>query len=105
MSHSHTFTSWPFPDAVNTASFTTRHVLDGSKPVVEVYHDHDGDWQFLCGTTTDVADLKLVCMGCMLERDPSLADLADLPFGWSATRDGQGGRWTRDAFEDGDDEA
>ena len=105
MSRPHTFTSWPFADAVNTASFTTKHVLDGRKPVVEVYHDHDGDWQFLCGTTTDVADLKLVCLGCMLERDPSLADLADLPCGWSATRDGLRDNWKRDAFKDSDDEA
>jgi hypothetical protein len=105
MRHSHNFASWPFADAVNTASFTTRQVLDGLNPVVEVYHDHDGDWQFLCGTTTAVADLKLVCMGCMLERDPSLAELADLPRGWSAIRDDPQSDWKRDAFEDSDDEA
>jgi hypothetical protein len=105
MSHPHNFESWPFPDAINTASFTTRQVLGGLNPIVEVYHDHDGDWQFLCGTTTDVADLKLVCMGCMLERDPSLAALADLPCGWSATRDDPHSEWTRDTYEDSDDEA
>lgn len=104
MSHSRSFQSWPFPDAVNTASFTTRQVLEGLCPIAEVYHDHDGDWQFLCGTTTDVADLKLVCMGCMLERDPSLSGLADLPPGWRAVREDPHSEWSRDEYDDRDDE-
>ncbi len=81
MSHTHNFRFWPFQDAVNTASFATRQALDNAYPIAEVYHDHDGDWQFLCGTTRESEDLKLVCVGCMLERDPALAELADMPRG------------------------
>jgi hypothetical protein len=104
MSHSHSFEFWPFQDAVNTASFTTRQVLDGL-PIVEVYHDHDGDWQFLCGTSLDTADLKLVCLGCMLERDATLAQLAAMPLGWCAVRDTQKDEWVlqeyKESSEDG----
>ena len=106
MSHSHNFETWPFEEAVNTASFTTKQVLEGLHPIVEVYHDHEGDWQFLCGTTTDIADLKLVCMGCMLERDPTLANLADLPPGWCATRASPQSQWVREEYEESaEDEA
>jgi len=62
MIHSHSFLSWPFALSVNTGVFTTRQVLEGLEPVREVYHDRDGDWQFLCGTTLNTADLKLVCL-------------------------------------------
>jgi hypothetical protein len=78
MSHSHSFHSWPFNLPVETGVFTTRQVLEGLEPIREVYHDPDGDWQFLCGTTLDAADLKLVCLGCMVERDITIGELADI---------------------------
>ncbi|WP_205904665.1 DUF6882 domain-containing protein [Diaphorobacter sp. HDW4A] len=105
--HTHSFdeADWPFDEPVNTATFTTRHVMDGSLPVLEVFHDHDGEWQFLCGTTTEQADVKLVCMGCVLERDASLFGLADLPPGWCADRAAPGESWIRDVFpQENDDE-
>ncbi len=49
---------WQFDDAPNTASITTSFVLDGS-PILRVYHDYDGGWQFHGSpetpATTDVA--------------------------------------------------
>jgi hypothetical protein len=101
MSHQHDFdeAAWPFDVPVNSASFTTSHVLDG-KPILEVYHDHDGEWQFMCGTTVASADAKLVCLGCMIGRDPSLLQLADMPAGWFAYRDAPDQAWSREAYED-----
>lgn len=88
---------WPFDDPPNTASFTTKFVLDGS-PILRVYHDYDGGWQFHGSpdhpTTMDVA--QLVSLGGMIGRDPSLTPLHDLPFGWRATRASVGAPWTRD---------
>ncbi len=104
MSHNHNFQFWPFPDAVNTAVFTTRQVFESQYPIVEVYHDHDGDWQFLCGTTTETKDLKLVCFGCMIERDPTLSKLADMPLGWCATRESAKSEWSKEKYESGDEE-
>ena len=78
--------SWPFADTPNTASITTRQVLEGS-PILLVTHDaDDGGWQFLCGTTDDTADARIVALGQMFARDPSLGELADLPEGWKAWR-------------------
>ena len=103
MNHSHNFEFWPFQDAENTLSYTTRPVLDG-QPILEVYHDHDGDWQFLCGTTLDGADLKLACLGCMLDRDASLAVLAKMPAGWRAVRNTPQSDWILSAYEEEIDE-
>ena len=104
MEHHHDFgeRSWPFDTPINTATFTTTFVLDGSLPILEVYHDHDGEWQFMCGTTNDSAHAKLVCLGCMLERDESLFVLADMQPGWCAFRSSPGEPWTREQYADSD---
>ena len=93
--HTHTFSGpWPFGDlAVNTAAFTTVQVLHHKFPILVVSHDEDGDWQFLCGTTTETDDCKIVCLGCTLDLDPSIAALADLPVGWQAVRESASGPW------------
>jgi hypothetical protein len=88
---------WRFDDSPNAASLTTKFVLDGS-PILRVYHDYDGGWQFHGSadhpTTTDVG--RLVSLGSMIGRDPSLVQLHDLPFGWRATRESIEGPWLRE---------
>jgi hypothetical protein len=87
---------WRFDDPPNAASLTTKFVIDGSQ-ILRVYHDYDGGWQFHGSpdqaTTTDVA--RLVTLGSMIGRDPSLADLYDLPWGWRAIRRSVDEPWTR----------
>ena len=86
---------WPFADKPNTASITTRQVLEGA-PILLVTHDEDdGGWQFLCGTTNDPADARVVGLGQMLRRDGTLGELADLPEGWRASRASADGPWGR----------
>jgi hypothetical protein len=97
--HTHDFSSeeWSFLDPVNTAALTTAHVLDRSLPVVLVAHDSDdGMWQFLCGTPNNSKDGRIVCLGCIIQKDPSLFEIADLPTGWSAWRDAPGQEWHRE---------
>jgi hypothetical protein len=103
--HTHRFgdADWPFADPPNTVSFTTVGVLKGERPIREVYHDDDGDWQFLCGTTQATEDLRIVCMGCAFEREPALRALADLPCGWMAIRDSDDTPWQRSAYEADED--
>jgi hypothetical protein len=86
---------WPFEATRNTAAITTRQVLEG-EPVLQVTHDaDDGGWQFLCGTTDDTADGRVVGLGEMCDRDATLLELADLPEGWQAWRDRPGAQWRR----------
>jgi hypothetical protein len=87
--------SWPFTDSPNTASITTRQVLEGA-PVLLVTHDaDDGCWQFLCGTTNDPEDARVVGLGQMYRRDATLGELVDLPEGWRASRSAAGLPWHR----------
>jgi hypothetical protein len=95
--HAHNFDGrWPFDEAENVTAFCCQHVLAGA-PILYVTHDHDGDWQFLCGETHTDSLPKVVCMGCMLERDSTVWSLADMPIGWGADRPSLEGAWNREA--------
>lgn len=88
---------WPFADPPNVVTFTVRQVVDDGAPVLLVCHDEDdGGWQFLTGAPVEMADALLISLANMLSRDPSLAELADLPLGWRAHRNTVGGPWTRE---------
>lgn len=93
--HTHAFSDWPFPDAVNTVTYTTAKVAHQDFAVLQVSHDNDGDWQFLDATTEEPGECVLLCLGCVYERDPTLAQISDLPSGWSAFRPHVGAAWER----------
>lgn len=88
---------WQFDDPPNSASFTTTLVLNGS-PILRVYHDFEGGWQFHGSpddpATPDVA--RLVSLGSMVARDPTLNELHDLPDGWRAIRSSAKKPWKRE---------
>jgi hypothetical protein len=86
--------AWPFKEGKNRAVFTTRPVIEEGHPVLLVSHD-DEDWQFLCGSTNDSADARLVSLGSIVEAHPTVTELADLPVGWQATREAPGQPWRR----------
>lgn len=75
---------------------TTMAVIAGA-PILMVSHDaDDGGWQFMCGTTNDPADGRIVHLEEIVAMDPSVTEVADLPLGWVAFRTAAGGNWTRE---------
>jgi hypothetical protein len=86
---------WPFADPPGLAVFTTRAVLEDGLPVLLVAHDDDGAWQFLCSTTSEMPQARLISLRQALELDGGLAVLADLPLGWTARRLTPADPWTR----------
>jgi hypothetical protein len=90
-----TKSAWPFLEAKNTAAITTRQVIEDDLPILLVSHDEDGDWQFLCGTSNESDDGRVVSLKHIVETYPSVAELADLPMGWQAFRDEPDGPWQR----------
>jgi hypothetical protein len=87
---------WPFEDPPNTAALTTSHVLEANAPILLVTHDaDDGSWQFLPGRAVSTSEARVVGLGEICVRDPSLLELADLPEGWRAWRERVGTEWQR----------
>ena len=88
--------AWPFSDPPNVASFTVRDIMSKAKPILLVCHDsEDGSWQFLTGGPAQTSDAMLVALKEVIDLDPSLLELADLPLGWQASRETQRSAWTR----------
>jgi hypothetical protein len=105
-SHVHAFEGqWSFDEAQNTAVFCCEHVFEHSRPILYVTHDSDGDWQFLCGDSHEGGEPRLVCLGCMVQADGSMAQVGDLPVGWLACREGVEDQWVREQAVSEQDEA
>lgn len=87
---------WLFNDPPNVAVLTTVQVLQGG-PILYVSHDKkDGVWQFhtgLVGNGLDESDARVVALQRILELDPSIEQLAELPLGWVATRENVSNGW------------
>jgi hypothetical protein len=95
---------WRFHEGKNRAAITTKYVFDGTHPILLVSHDEEGDWQFLCGTTNLPEDGRIVCLATVVERHPAVVELADLPVGWQAARDGVDQSWRRVQIKSDDEE-
>lgn len=96
---------WPFDDPPNVAAVTMRQVVHGGEPILLVFRDaEDGSWQFLTGGSFEEPDGMLVSLRSMVERDPRLAELADLPPGWQAWRRRPDSPWERGPAEPDEDQ-
>jgi len=88
--------SWPFDQPRNCATFTMKQVMGGQEPILLVTHDADDHgWQFIGKTDASTKDAMLVCLEEIVHLDPSVLEVADLPPGWQAWREGPGEKWKR----------
>lgn len=92
--------TWPFSDPPNVATFTVKQILDKTSPILLVYHDdEDGGWQFLTGQALDMNDARLVSLKEIYVIDKSIAEIANLPLGWQATRANAHSSWLKVKIE------
>jgi hypothetical protein len=88
--------SWPFDQPRNCATFTTRQVLKRAEPILLVSHDADDHgWQFIGSSPVVTADVQIVGLGQIVDLDPTVREVADLPPGWQSLREKVGGGWSR----------
>ena len=90
-------TEWMFEDPRNVAVVTTRSIVRDSAWIAHVSHDADGSWQFHDSAPGEprAEDAMVVALSSMVLRDSTLNELADLPEGWRAWRDGPAAPWQR----------
>lgn len=76
--------------------FCCSHVFFRQR-YVKLIGRQDGDWQFLCGNIdhSDPNEPYHVSVGVLLDVDPTLNEVANLPEEWEAERDGLGSAWIR----------
>jgi hypothetical protein len=92
--------SWKFSDPPHTGVFTTKRVMSDTDPVTRVFHTvGDGAWEFHGPDESDPEEIAYVCFHHIVDKDPTIAELADLPVGWCAWKDVATGEWRRAASE------
>jgi hypothetical protein len=96
---------WPFDEPENLAVITLRQIIWEDEPILHVTHDSDdGGWQFLGWEDFRMEDAMIVALRTIVRKDPTVAELADLPIGWHAWRRTAGEPWVRDPAPPEDDE-
>jgi len=89
-------TEFLFDEEKQLGVYTCSKVWDDGSPVLMVSHDGDGDWQFLCGGQHEEGggdEIRLVCLEHIVERDPSVNQVAGLCRHWTAERDSAADAW------------
>jgi hypothetical protein len=70
----------------HTVAFVCSHIFENTKDVLYVCKA-DGDWQFLCGDNHDLSEKpRVIGIGHLLERDPTLHKIINLKDDWEAER-------------------
>ena len=77
------------------AAFVCSHVFERKSPVLLVSRV-EGDWQLLCGGTHDDGEIpRVVGLTHLVDEDPSLRAVLDLPIEWEAERSSSASPWER----------
>jgi hypothetical protein len=91
-------TQWQFSDPPNVAVIVNRKIVDGAGWIAFASHDApDGGWQFHTNDPGGIkeSDAAVVSLHNIVQADPSVVELADLPVGWHAWRDSKDASWQR----------
>ena len=83
-----------FNEPKNLTTYTTRQWLEENKPILRVFHDNDGDWQFLTDDQMP-EDIRIVALEELIKNDYTLNEVFDLDYGEEAERDFIGAKWKR----------
>jgi len=81
-------------------AITEKVIVEKQKPVLYVFHDEDGDWQFLSAEDTKMVEVFTLPLREMFEYDVSLKEISDLPKGWRAKRSDSSKVWERINIKD-----
>jgi len=85
-------TDFKFYEERNLCVFTTKQAFAGD-PILYVYHNEDGDWQFHTSTEPQLADSMVVCLEEITKLDQTINQIYHLQYGWSAWRASRDDEW------------
>jgi len=85
-------TDFWFYEERNLGVYTTKQAFEG-EPILYVYHNNDGDWQFHTSLEPHIEDARLVCLEEITTLDSSTNELYRLQYGWRAWRESDQAEW------------
>lgn len=76
--------------------YSSRLVMDEGRPILLVFHEGDDSWQFLSSEEEQADECVYIHLAHVLDWDPSVRALEDLPEGWKAWRESPADQWIRE---------
>jgi hypothetical protein len=83
---------WEEGEDRNLGVYTTKQAFQGD-PILYVYHNEDGDWQFHTSESPSLLDAMLVCLEQITKLDPTINELFHLELGGRAWREDETDEW------------
>lgn len=77
----------------STIVVTQRRVIEKKEPVLFVFHDKDGDWQFLADENSQMDQVVELSLRSIIALDSSLTQVSELKRGWKAQRTNLKSAW------------
>ena len=77
----------------NKAAITTKYITTNNSDIISVYHDLDGDWQFMGKEDVTEDDAVVLSLGQILDIDSSVKDVLNIGKGYSAHRKTKTDSW------------
>lgn len=87
--------TWQFDQEPNVVAITCKTVMANAPVLLVTHYLDDHSWAFLDGQIWEPSEALLVTMKSVIDAHPYLDELADLPPGWSATRQDAASPWVR----------
>ncbi len=91
-------TGFKFYEERNLSVFTTRQVIEGN-PVLYVYHDTDGEWQFHASDNITDENPVVTSLEEIIKRDLTINEVYNLKPGWCAWRENVNAKWKLSEFD------
>ncbi|MGH3429549.1 MAG: hypothetical protein ACRDQZ_18605, partial [Mycobacteriales bacterium] len=66
---------WLWPDPPERRVILSRGIVDDRAPIVSVFRESDGDWQFLDGGDVEADDIRVAHLGDIASNHPYVNDL------------------------------
>ncbi len=94
-----TLPPWKFSQPPATLVVTQRVVVQKKQPILYVFHDDEGEWQFLADERTQLYPVIEVSIRDLVAIDSSITDLAYLKKGWKAWRTDKASPWNSTSYK------
>ena len=85
-------TDFKFYEERNVGVFTTSQAYEGH-PILHVYHNNDGSWQFHTSLEPSIDDVMIVSLEQITKLDPTINEVFHLDYGWRAWRSSHDAPW------------
>jgi hypothetical protein len=82
-----------FQENLKTAVLADANVVNSNSLITRINHHEDGLWEFFGKKKVNEGEIMVVSLEQIIQRDPSILEMADLPLNFTAFRESNDTPW------------